>query len=160
MTDRDFVNFLGCSVSVPKNMVLKPIRGFDPSMIKDVRIFDEVKNGKTIQAVKMFFTDGTTTVSTPQNGDTFDPEMGMIMCILQYIWEGKRYNNTFRKWIKKNEKAKKEAEKVEERKREARGEQEKREKNAARRKAAKREEAIEIQKEAYMRAMKEVAASE
>lgn len=129
--------------------------GFIPDLVKDVVIHQGMRNGKKIQAVKMFFTDGKVTVSSPCEGDTFDAETGMIMCILQYIWGGKRYNNFFRKWIKENEKRNAEAKKQEEKKREAREKQRQIEEKAAKRKAARREEKIEIQKEAIIRAMKE-----
>lgn len=128
---------------------------FCPEYIKDVQFYPP--------AVKMTFIDGTVITSVAQGDDEYNPEQGMIMCILQYIFGGKTYNNMFRKWIKKDEErkiaeekkvlAEKEAKEIKARQ-EARGA-----KRKAIRAAKKREETIEIQKEAYLRAMKEASAS-
>lgn len=75
--------------------------GFSPESIKNVEFYPP--------AVKMTFTDGKVITSTPQKGDSYDPEMGMIMCILKYIWGGSGYNTMFRKWIRKDEKKRLEA---------------------------------------------------
>ena len=86
------------------------------------------------------------------------------MCILQYIFMGKTYNNMFRKWIKADEDRKLRdetiAEAVKEAKEIAARQEAKEQKRKAQRAARKREEAIEIQKEAYLRAMKEVSNKE
>lgn len=129
--------------------------GFKPELVKDVVFYDGIRNGKKIQAVKMFFVDGTVTVSSPHNGDTFDPETGMIMCILQYIWGGKQYNNFFRKWIKVNQQRKETIEAEKAVKKAAKEAQIKREADAAKRKAARREAQVEILAEAILRAAKE-----
>ena len=128
---------------------------FVPSSIKDVQFYPP--------AVKMTFTDGTVTTSVAQGDDEYNPEQGMIMCILQYIFGNKTYNNMFRKWIKNDEDRKIAGEKealAEKEAKEIKARQEAREaKRKAVRAAKRREEAIEIQKEAYLRAMKEASAS-
>lgn len=115
-------------------------------------------------AVKMTFNDGTVTTSVAQGDDEYNPEQGMIMCILQYIFMGKTYNNMFRKWIKADEDRKAAIEKealAEKEAKEITARQEaKEQKRKAKRAARKREEAIEIQKEAYLRAMKETSNKE
>lgn len=75
--------------------------GFHPESIENVEFYPP--------AVKMTFKDGKVITSTPQKGDSYDPEMGMIMCILKYIWGGSGYNTMFRKWIRKDEKKRLEA---------------------------------------------------
>lgn len=133
----------------------KLYRVFTPSRIKDVQFYPP--------AVKMTFQDGTVTTSVAQGDDEYNPEQGMIMCILQYIFGNKTYNNMFRKWIKKDEERKIAEEKkvlAEKEAKEIKARQEAREaKRKAIRAAKRREETIEIQKEAYLRAMKEASAS-
>lgn len=122
---------------------------FSPDMVAEVEFYPP--------AVKMTFKDGTVTTASAKDGDAYDPEMGMIMCINKYVWKGSGYNNFFRKWIKQDEerKAMIQAQKDKEEKAKERAEK-RRKKNAeriARKKAAEREEAIQIQVEAYKRAM-------
>ena len=124
--------------------------GFRPSNIANVEFYPP--------AVKMTFQDGTVTTAVAQEGDEFNPDIGMMVCIMKYIWGGTKYNTDFRKWIKKwddkqkekvaikvaQEKAKELAQKL----------KEKEEKKRLRRREAK----INIQKEAYLRALKEYGA--
>lgn len=129
---------------------------FVPEKIKNVEFYPP--------AVKMTFNDGAVTTSVAQGDDKYNPEQGMIMCILQYIFMGKTYNNMFRKWIKADEDRKAAIEKealAEKEAKEITARQEaKEQKRKAKRAARKREEAIEIQKEAYLRAMKETSNKE
>lgn len=69
---------------------------FTPGMIKDVQFYPP--------ATKMIFKDGTTTVSVAQEGDEYSPEVGMMVCILKYIFGNKKYNNMFNEWIKYDKK--------------------------------------------------------
>lgn len=126
-------------------------RTFSPGMIKDVKFFPP--------ATKMTFIDGTVITTVAQEGDEFSKEIGMMNCIMEYIFRGKSYNNVLRKWIKKDEQREKEKVLAEQK---AKEEKETKERQAAkekRRKAARaereKERQIEIQKEAYLRAMKE-----
>lgn len=134
----------------------KAYKLFMPEKIKNVEFYPP--------AVKMTFTDGTVTTSVAQGDDEYNPEQGMIMCILQYIFMGKTYNNMFRKWIKADEDRKAAAEKealAEKEAKEIAARQEaKEQKRKAKRVARRKEEAIEIQKEAYLRAMKEASNKE
>lgn len=147
--------FLKASASNGFKFNTKLYKGFTPQCIKDVQFYPP--------AVKMTFTDGTVTTSVAQGDDEYNPEQGMIMCILQYIFGDKTYNNMFRKWIKKDEDRKIAEEKkvlAEKKAKEIKARQEAREvKRKAIRAAKRREEAINIQKEAYLRAMKEASAS-
>ena len=63
----------------------KTYRVFYPELIKNVEFYPP--------AVKMTFNDGVVTTSVAQGDDRYNPEQGMIMCILQYIFMGKTYNN-------------------------------------------------------------------
>lgn len=127
--------------------LLKTNKTFSADKIKNVEFYPP--------AVKMTFTDGTVTTAVAQEGDEYDPKTGMMVCIMKYVWQSVNYNTALDKWIKKDRErkaAKKaESEKVAAEKARKQKEQEK----VAQRKAKKREEAIEIQKEAYLRAMKE-----
>ena len=146
---------LSLTGSAMNGFILKSYKWFTPEYIKDVQFYPP--------AVKMTFTDGTVTTSVAQGDDEYNPEQGMIMCILQYIFGDKTYNNMFRKWIKNDEDRKAAEEKkalAEKEAKEIKAHQEAREaKRQAVRTAKRREEAIEIQKEAYLRAMKEASAS-
>ena len=90
---------------------LKPQRIFTANKIASVEFFPP--------ATKMTFTDDTVTTAVAQPGDEFSKEVGMMVCIMKYIFGDKSYNNMFRKWIKKDEYRKKEAEKSAAEKRES-----------------------------------------
>lgn len=122
---------------------------FKPDFIKDVKILD--------RAVKMEFYDGTVTTGAARDGDEFNPEIGMMICIMEYIFGDRTYNNMFRKWIKADQKRKKEQEKAEQEKAEAKElrikKEAERQKAKAEWKEKKKEEQIEIMAEAFRRAM-------
>ncbi len=127
-------------------------RCFAPDSIVDVEFYPP--------ATKMIFKDGTVTTAVAQEGDEFNKEVGMMVCIMKYIFKGKGYNNMFRKWIKNADK--REATKAQEIKKqeEAKAIKERQAAKEAKRRADRaeraREREIEIQKEAYVRAMREV----
>lgn len=127
---------------------------FDPNEIVDVAFYPP--------ATKMTFADGKVVVATAQEGDEFDPYIGMIVCICKYIFKGSSFNSVLRKWIKVDEERKLQKEKAEQEKlKKAEAREKKAKKKAAKRllkQVAKKEEAIEIQKEAYLRAMRELSA--
>lgn len=127
------------------NVVYKP--NFTPSDIANVEFYPP--------AVKIIFKNGTVTTAVAQEGDEYNPEVGMMVCIMKYIWGGAKYNTELRHWIKKwdNKQKEKEAIKLAAEK-EKELEQKKREK-AEKYKARRIEVQIEMQKEAYLRAMRE-----
>ncbi len=108
----------------------------------------------------MTFADGNVVTASAKDGDEYDPEYGMMVCVLKYLWNGSGYLGEFKKWIKKAEEEKKAKEdKIKSEKETKEREAKKRAKNQkrlAKRKAAQKEEAIEIQKEAYKRALQEL----
>lgn len=124
--------------------------GFKPDKIQNVEFYPP--------AVKMTFTDGTVTTAVPQDGDEYDPKTGMMVCIMKYIWKTVNYNTALDKWIKKAEKAEKEKADAKAAKEREKLERQKAQEKAAAKKARKVEQEINIQKEAYIRAMKEVNA--
>lgn len=137
-------------------VILKETTTFSPEMIKKVEFYPP--------AVKMTFTDGKVVVASAKDGDEYDPEYGMMVCVLKYLWNGSGYLGEFKKWIKKAEEEKKAKEdKIKSEKETKEREAKKRAKNQerlAKRKAAQKEEAIEIQKEAYKRALQELKETE
>lgn len=136
----------------PFEIVEIPYRIFNPDDIVDVEFYPP--------ATKMTFRDGTVTTAVAQEGDEFNKEVGMMVCIMKYVFIGKGYNNMFRKWIKNADR--REAAKTQEieKQKEAKAIKERQAAKEAKRRAARAERAkereIEIQKEAYVRAMREV----
>lgn len=67
---------------------------FDKNEIKDVKYH----NPATI----VFWKDGTKTVVKCQKGDTYNPELGLAMCIIKKMCDNKgNYNDVFNKWLPK-----------------------------------------------------------
>lgn len=67
---------------------------FDHKQIKDV-IYN---NPATI----VLWKDGTKTVVKCQKGDTYNPELGLAMCIIKKMCDNKgNYNDVFNKWLPK-----------------------------------------------------------
>lgn len=67
---------------------------FDKNQIKDV-IFND-------PATIVFWKDGTKTVVKCQKdkGDTYNPELGLAMCIIKKMCDNKgNYNDVFNKWL-------------------------------------------------------------
>jgi len=51
-------------------------------------------------ATIVLWKDGTKTVSKCQNGDVFNKEHGLAMCIVRKVVGNRRYNEFFEKWCK------------------------------------------------------------
>lgn len=120
------------------------------SDIRDIQVYNNV--------VVMTFADGTKTKAVLDSEDVFNIEQGLSICIIKKLLgeEGHSiYNKLIRYALKVMKRKKVETEKAkqkhEELKRKAALAQAKHE----RKKCKKKEEQIEIQKEAYLRAMKE-----
>lgn len=111
-------------------------------------------------ATKLILKDGREYVSVAQEGDTFDKLQGVKECLLKFLFDGNSYYPLVRSLVRESqEEEAKEAKKLADEKavKEAqiKKEKENREKRIAREKA-QREYEIEVQKEAYLRAMKEM----
>ncbi len=124
---------------------------FTPDKIKEVKFYPP--------ATKVTFKDGTVVTTTAQEGDEFDEYTGIMTCIMEYIFKGKTYNNMIRRWIKKAREEEEAKEKVLKKAEEEKKVREHQKKKKIAKKLLKKqayiEEQIEIQKEAYLRAMKE-----
>ena len=136
------------SIYEPEKIVKSPFK----SLIKKVEFYPP--------AVKMTFADDKVVTASAKDGDEYDPEYGMMVCVMKYLWKGSGYLADLKKWIKKDEEEKKAKEdKIKSEKEAKEREAKKRAKNQerlAKRKAVQKEEAIEIQKEAYKRALQEL----
>lgn len=149
------IELMSCQYEMLKNIIndqpnISIDSGFHPANITNVEFYPP--------AVKMTFMDGTVTTAVAQKGDEYSPETGMMVCIMKYIWKTQNFNNTFRKWIKNDAKRKAEAEAAKEEKQKEKERRARKVAKAIARKERKRQEAIEIQKEAYIRATKEMNA--
>jgi hypothetical protein len=121
----------------------------------NISIKDVIVNNRI---VKVIFWDGTSETATCAPEDDFDLEMGITICIMKHIYGGSgAYNKAIRKaadiYYAKEEKKKAEIAKKKEEKEARKRKLEKHKKRLAK----KREKQIEIQKEAYIRAMRELA---
>ena len=109
------------------------------------------------KVVKVVFYDGTIEKVVCHEDDTFSLEMAITICMAKKLYGGTAaYNKAVRDGMKIykerleiKEKAKEDQERIAKKK-------QKRKEYLARREARRREEQIEIQKEAYVRAMKEL----
>lgn len=111
-------------------------------------------------ATKLILKDGRDFVSVAQEGDEFDKEQGVKECLLKFLFDGNSYYPLVRSLIRENKeeeeaKEKKIAEEKAAKEAQIKREKENREKRIAREKA-QREYEIEVQKEAYLRAMREM----
>mgnify|MGYP002592460417 CR=1 FL=1 len=118
--------------------------------VKDVSVYNN-------KVVEVTFTNNTKEKSICDDMDKFDIDRGIEVCILKYLLGGSNgYNNLIKsirkKYDDKLDNQKKEAERHEQMKRK----RAKRQAAKKRRAERKREEQIEMQKEAYVRAMKEM----
>lgn len=69
-----------------------------PCFIRDVKFSYSERTGKT--STVMFFEDGTKTVSTPADGETFDPETGIEQCILKRVFGNRsQLKKVFKKYV-------------------------------------------------------------
>ena len=123
----------------------KFFKAFSPDMVQNVEFLPKQGDPKV---VKMTFYDGTVITAATQDGDEFNAEYGMSMCILKYIWGGSGYNTFFRKWMKVDKKRKADAEaaktKAEQDAEKARRKKEKNDARRAKKEAEEREDLIDI----------------
>lgn len=141
------------------------INGFETTTIKAVvPIKSNMNNIERVEfyppATKLILKNGKEFISVAQDGDEFDKERGVQECLMQYFFGDKSYHTFIRSLIKKDEKEQeiKEKKKADEKaikEAQIKKEKENREKRIARERA-QREYEIEVQKEAYVRAMKEM----
>lgn len=120
---------------------------------KIIKVSELVKN----KVVEVEFSDGEIQKCICQEGDHFDIETAISICLCKYLIGGtKEFNNTVRKGLKIYKDGVREKEKQEELKKRWERKKEKKIAQKARKAARLREEQIEIQKEAILRAMKQM----
>ena len=113
------------------------------------------------KVVEVTFADGEKTKAICREPDTFSLEMAITICLMKKLLGGSgNYNKTIKACLKQYQKdledeARAKQEAIDEEKRKAKRAA-KRVQRAERRAEAAKERAIEIQKEAYIRAMKEL----
>lgn len=138
----------------------KPTFTFPACSVKLINL-DEIERVEFYPpATKLILKDGREFVSVTQEGDVFDKERGVQECIMQYLFGDKSYHTYIRSLIKADDKLQAEKEKQLAKEKaakeaQAKKEKESREKRIERQKAQK-EYDIEVKKEAYLRAMKEM----
>lgn len=122
--------------------------------VKDVSVYND-------RVVTMMFDNGEVYKAICDEADKFDIERGMEVCLLKYFLNGsKNYNNFIRDLKKQYHNKLEEQKKEEENKKHIQHKREKKQAAKRRREERKREEQINIQKEAYIRAMKEMQKAE
>lgn len=153
MSVREFPNIVINTNTVQILRALEAIQPFDIPEIVDYKFYAD-----RVTIVK--FADGTYTKCEVQGDDKFDPDTGIIFCVVKKMLGAKghdRFNDILRKAHAAHEKVEADKQKAAEEKRA------RKEKAAqARAKKLKREEeqkrqAIDIQKQAYVEAIAEVA---
>lgn len=126
--------------------------------VYDVKII--YNNGSPI-GVKMYFSDGTTEKAICEEGDrqNFNLDFGITICLCKKLMGGSKVYNKKIETIRK-EMERRAYEKVlsKERERQEKEAKQKARQEEARKKREAREREIEIQKEAYLRAMREFKA--
>ena len=141
------------------------VSGCSTNAVKESKpVNTKVSNVKTIYhegqpvGVKVYFTDGTAEKAICEEGDrpNFSLDFGITICLCKKLMGGShQYNNAIHK-IRKDMEARAYAIALaEEKKREANEAKQKARQEKARKKREAREREIEIQKEAYLRAMRE-----
>lgn len=127
------------------------IKKFVPEVnVTDISVYNK-------KVVELTFDTGEVYKAVCDEADKFDINKGIEVCILKYLLNGSNNYNNLVKKIKKQYDQKCAAEKkAEERHEQMKRKRDKRQAAKKRREERKREEQIEMQKEAYVRAMKEM----
>lgn len=118
--------------------------------VKDVSVYNN-------KVVELLFSDSKKEKSVCDDVDEFDINRGIEVCILKYLLGGSNNYNNLIKAIRKKYDEKLDSQKKEEaRKEQIKNKRAKKQAAKKRRAERKREEQIEMQKEAYVRAMREM----
>lgn len=81
-------------------ITVSALRTMEPDDIKLVRFNKE----KGVTIIKWWDDTVTKVTVQEQYGDTFNPELGMAMCICKKAFGGKgNYNDVFKKWLPQEE---------------------------------------------------------
>lgn len=146
--------------------VLSTVYPMNVSLMPDFANINVIDNNGTNKVVIVEFTDGTRQKAVLDNGDSFSLEQGISICVTKKLLDmmasgngSSLYNkivtrglNTYKKIQADKQRA---AEKAEREKEKYNKLVNKKRKKNEKREAARREAEIELQKEAYLRAMRE-----
>lgn len=127
------------------------IKKFVPVVgVTDIAVYNE-------KVVELTFATGEVYKAVCDDTDKFDINKGIEVCLLKYLLNGSNdYNNLVKKIRKQYDQKCESEKKAEERHEQMKRKRAKRQAAKKRRAERKREEQIEMQKEAYVRAMKEM----
>lgn len=132
----------------------------DADMIEDIERIDVYNN----RAVKVTFADGSYARSVAQAGDVFDLDTGITICLLKRALgrdDGhRRYNNLIRKAHRVLDEQQRDAERQRIEKERMHAAEQKRLARAEARRRLAREERIDEQREAHVRAVKQLRAED
>ena len=88
---------------LPKNIELSLGRTYEIEFFHKLLVFDHNQINNVIfndPATIVLWKDGTKTVVKCQKNDTYNPEMGLAMCIIKKMCGNKgNYNDVFNKWL-------------------------------------------------------------
>lgn len=151
---------------IHSNMIItseefKKMFGYDPHKPVEGSVYPTPKPVKVEtyndRVVKVTFEDGSFTKSVCSDNDTFDLDVGITICILKRVMGKnghKLYNNMMRDIHKIMDENEKEKEKARKDKAERKAKQRKTELKAAAKKAKARQDQIDIQKTAFVEALR------
>lgn len=152
--DMDTVSILTSNSISAEDTMHRLFGQMDPDVL-DVKIIYD--NGTPI-GVKMCFSDGTTEKAICEEGDrqNFNLDFGITICLCKKLMGGsKAYNKKIETIRKEMERRAYEKALIKERERQEKEAKQKARQEEARKRREAREREIEIQKEAYLRAMRE-----
>lgn len=137
---------------------MRNAKGEDADMIEDIQRVDVYNN----RAVKVTFADGSYARSVVQPGDAFDLDTGITICLLKRELgreDGhRRYNNLIRKAHRVLDEQQRDAERLRIEKESRHAAEQKLLARAEARRRLAREERIDEQREAHVRAVKQLRA--
>lgn len=143
------------------NNELREMFGLDPYKPAEESVYPTPKPVKVEtyndRVVKVTFKDGSFTKSVCSDNDTFDLDVGITICILKRVMGKnghKLYNNMMRDIHKIMDENEKDKEKARKEKAERKAKQRKTELKAAAKKAKARQDQIDIQKTAFVEALR------
>lgn len=91
------------NIMLPKNIELCLGRTYEIDFVHKLPVFDHNQIKNVIfndPATIVLWKDGTKTVVKCQKNDTYNPEMGLAMCIIKKMCGNKgNYNDVFNKWL-------------------------------------------------------------
>lgn len=105
-SDKDLEEFHNLMIDTVCNISEALTKEFEKTLAKEKKNLDRsinlekeiVKVQFNDPATVVFWKDGTKTVSKCKNGDTFNKETGLAMCIVRRLCGNRNYNKVFEKF--------------------------------------------------------------